>query len=215
MLYSLHSREWGEIGEDMMLRKQLMILGVGILLLVAGLPVAYLAWPARAPVAVTIDDAALQSLGQLQDYSGKRIADDWQAERWALVFFGFTHCADICPATLSRITQVLDQLGDGAEQLQPIFITLDPQRDTPEQLAAYLNFFDERILGLTGTAAQIQKVTDAWGVYSRRVPLNGSYMLDHSTTLFLLEPGGALNQRFSGQMDSDSMAREIAALLSD
>lgn len=198
-----------------MLRKQLMVLGIGILVLLAALPVAYLAWPARTPVAVTIDEAALQGLGQLQDHSGKRLAADWQAERWALIFFGFTHCADICPATLSHISQVLDQLGDGAEQLQPVFITLDPQRDTPEQLAAYLGFFDERLLGLTGTTAQIQQVADAWGVYSRRVPLNDTYMLDHSTTLFLLEPGGVLNQRFSGQMDSDSMAREIAALLSD
>lgn len=198
-----------------MLRKQLMVLGIGILVLLAALPVAYLAWPARTPVAVTIDEAALEGLGQLQDHSGKRLAADWQAERWALIFFGFTHCADICPATLSHISQVLDQLGDGAEQLQPVFITLDPQRDTPEQLAAYLGFFDERLLGLTGTTAQIQQVADAWGVYSRRVPLNDTYMLDHSTTLFLLEPGGVLNQRFSGQMDSDSMAREIAALLSD
>lgn len=199
----------------MMLRKQLMILGIGILLLLAALPIAYLTWPARTPVAVTIDETALQSLGQLQNDSGKRVADDWQGQRWALIFFGFTHCADICPATLSHISQVLDQLGDTAEQLQPIFITLDPQRDTPEQLAAYLSFFDERILGLTGTTEQIRQVADAWGVYSRRVPLNDTYMLDHSTTLFLLEPGGDLNQRFSGQMDSDSMAREIAALLND
>ena len=196
-----------------MLRKQLMILAAGIFLLAAGLPVAYLAWPARTPVPVSIDSAALQSVGQLQDHNGKPVADSWHEERWALIFFGFTHCADICPATLSRITQVLDQLGGAAEQLQPVFITLDPQRDTPEQLAAYISFFDERILGLTGTAEQIQQVADTWGVYSRRVPLNGSYMLDHSTTLFLLEPGGDLNQRFSGQMDSHNMAREIATLL--
>lgn len=195
--------------------KQLVTLTVGILLLATGLPVSYLAWPARTPAPVKIDNAALQSLEQLQQHGGNQAMASWQGERWALVFFGLTHCADICPATLSRIAKVLDQLGDAAEYLQPIFITLDPQRDTPEQLAAYVSFFDERILGLVGTVEQTQRVANAWGVYSQRVPSNGGYLLDHSTTLYLLGPDGKLNRRFSGRMDSDSMAREIALLLRD
>lgn len=199
----------------MRLPKKLAITGVVILLLAMGLPVSYLTWPARTPMPVTIDKAAIQSLQQLQSHKGGTAEDNWQGARWLLVFFGFTHCADICPATLSRITQVLDQLGDSAERLQPIFITLDPLRDTPEQLVAYISFFDERILGLTGTEKQIQRVTDAWGVYSRRVPINDSYLLDHSTALYLLGPDRQLAKLFSGQMDSNSMASEIALLLRD
>ena len=197
----------------MTLRKQLTVLGLGLLLLAAGLPVAYLSWPARTPPDV-LDSAAVDSLEHLQSHTGAP-ADAWLGQRAALVFFGFTHCADICPATLSHISQVMDHLGGRADRLQPLFVTLDPQRDTPEQLAAYIRFFDERILGLTGTPAQLQAVVDAWGIHSRRVPVNGSYMLDHSTSLFLLGSDGQLIKRFSGQEDSDSMAGEIALLLTD
>lgn len=198
--------------KDMVLRKRLRMLGAGLLLLAAGLPVSYLAWPARTPPPAGIDSAALQSMKQLQSHVGGA-ADEWQGERWALVFFGFTHCADVCPATLSRIADVLDRLGEHAGQVQPVFITLDPERDTAEQLAAYIGFFDKRILGLTGTPEQIQSVVDAWGVYSRRVPVNGTYMLDHSTSLFLLQPDGELAKRFSGQNSNADMADEIAMLL--
>lgn len=197
--------------ESMALRKRLMMLGIGLLLLAAGLPVSYLAWPARTPPPVTIDSEAIQSLGQLQSHAGA--SRDWRGERWALVFFGFTRCADVCPATLSRMASVFDALGDQAEQIQPLFITLDPEHDTAEQLAAYISFFDERILGLTGTPAQVAAVADAWGVYWRRVPVEDSYMLDHSTTLFLLRPNGELAQRFPGQLSSNELVAELEQLL--
>lgn len=196
----------------MALRKQLTILGIALGLLMLGLPISYTAWPARTPPPVALDSDALHHLGQLQSHTGVA-ADDWLGERWALVFFGFTHCADVCPATLSRIAAVLEELGDHTGQLQPIFITLDPERDTPELLASYITFFDKRILGLTGTPEQIDQLADAWGIYSRRVPINDSYLLDHSTSLFLLAPDGALAKRFSGEADSGSMADEIAQLL--
>lgn len=195
----------------MRLTRPVWIVAVSTVLLLLALPVSWRVWPARTPATVTIDQAAVESLGQLQDQYGNPAADSLQGRGWTLVFFGFTHCADICPATLSRVAQVLEHLGEDADQLQPVFITLDPQRDTPEHLAAYLGFFDERILGLSGTPQQTQRVADAWGVYSRRVPTNGSYMLDHSTTVFLLSPDGQLHERFSGRVDDLRMAREIAA----
>lgn len=198
--------------ESMALRKRLMMLGIGLLLLAAGLPVSYLAWPARTPPPVTIDSEAIRSLGQLQSHAGGS-GSDWQGERWALIFFGLTRCADVCPATLSRMASVLDSLGDQAEQIQPIFITLDPEQDTAEQLAAYISFFDERILGLTGTQMQVAAVAEAWGVYWRRVPVGGSYMLDHSTSLFLLRPDGQLAQRFSGQQSGNELVAELERLL--
>ncbi|MFA5679056.1 MAG: SCO family protein [Pseudomonas sp.] len=196
----------------MVLRKQLTMLGAGLLLLLAGLPLAYQFWPARPPPPTVIGSDAVQGLQQLQSHAGAN-AEDWQGERWTLVFFGFTHCADVCPATLSRIVTVLDQLGEQAAQLQPLFITLDPERDTPEHLTAYIRFFDKRIQGLTGTPEQIRQVAEAWGVYSRKVPLNGSYMLDHSSSLYLLQPDGELVRRFSGQQGSADLADEIAMLL--
>lgn len=196
----------------MVLRKQLSALGIGLLLLAAGLPVAYFAWPAPTPPLTTIHSDAVLSLGRLQTHTGESPVG-WQGERWALVFFGFTRCADICPATLSRLAGVLEGLGERAGLIQPLFITLDPQHDTPEQLAEYTQFFDPRILGLTGTPAQVAEVAEAWGVYWRRVPMGESYMLDHSTTLFLLRPDGELAARFSGQLDSDELAGELEQLL--
>ena len=195
----------------MVLPRAVWIVAISIALLLVALPVSWRVWPARSPTSVSIDQASLRSLSQLQDQHGNPAANSLQGPAWPLVFFGFTHCADICPATLSRVAQVLEHLGDDAGQLQPVFITLDPQRDTPEHLAAYLGFFDERILGLSGTVEQVGQVADAWGVYSRRVPTDGGYMLDHSTTVFLLSPDGQLRQRFSGRVDDVRMAREIAA----
>ena len=194
----------------MRLSRPVWISAVSIALLLLALPISWRVWPARTPAAVTIDQAALHRLGQLRDQYGNAAADRLQGRAWSLVFFGFTHCADICPATLSRMAQVLDHLGDDASLLQPVFVTLDPQRDTPEHLGAYLAFFDERILGLSGTAGQVDQVAEAWGVYSRRVATNGSYLLDHGTTVFLLSPDGQLRRRFSGREDELRMAREIA-----
>lgn len=194
----------------MALSRPVWIVALSIVLLLLALPVSWRVWPVRTPAAVTIDQAAVERLRQLQDPYGNPAADSLQGRAWPLVFFGFTRCADICPATLSHVARVLDHLGEDASQLQPVFITLDPQRDTPEHLASYLAFFDERILGLSGTVGQTQQVADAWGVYSRRVPSNGSYMLDHSTTVFLLTPDGQLRRRFSGGVDALRMAREIA-----
>ena len=194
----------------MALPRPVWIVVVSIMLLLAALPVSWRLWPARSPAAVTIDHSAVQHLGQLQDQYGNRAADSLQGQSWSLVLFGFTHCADICPATLSRVAQVLAHLGEDAERLQPVFVTLDPERDTPAHLAAYLAFFDERILGLSGTDEQTQQVANAWGVYSRRVPTRNSYMLDHSTGVYLLSPEGQLRRRFSGNEDAQSLASEIA-----
>lgn len=193
--------------------RPLWISAVSIALLLMALPISWQVWPARTPAAITIDQTAIQRLGQLQDQHGNSAAASLGERGWALIFFGFTHCADICPATLSRMVQIFDELGGGAEQLQPIFVTLDPQRDTSEHLASYLAFFDERLLGLRGTAQQTQQVADAWGIYARRVPTSDSYMLDHSTTVFLLAPDGQVRQRFSGREDARHLAREIAAEL--
>jgi len=197
----------------MTLRARLVAFGLGILLLLAGLPVAYLTWPARVPVAAPIDSEAMTTLHGLQDQNGQVITEHSYRDRWLLLFFGFTHCPDVCPTTLSTLAQVLERLGDDAERLQPLFITLDPERDTPALLAEYVGFFDERIQGLTGTPEQIQTVADAYGIYFKKVPTQDSYMLDHSSTLLLLGPDGQLLARFPQQTEADDMVDDIARAL--
>ena len=133
--------------------------------------------------------------------------------QWLLVFFGFTRCADVCPTTLTQIAKVLDGLGEQSARLQPLFISLDPERDTPEVLAAYTTFFDERIVGLTGSPEQIRQVAEAYGVYVRKVPMGDTYMLDHTGSVYLMNPDGELASLISLQMTSADTAREISTAL--
>lgn len=186
------------------------------LLLLAALPLSYQLWPARTPVAAVVD--AGQRIGgpfELLDQHGRRVNQQSFEGQWLLVFFGFTRCADICPTTLVHIAKVLDGLGEQSAQLQPLFISLDPERDTPEVLAAYTEFFDARILGLTGSAEQIRQVADAYAVYFRKVPMGDTYMLDHTGSVYLMSPDGELVSLISLQMSAADAVKQISGSLAD
>lgn len=192
----------------------LVVVSSTILLLLAGLPVAYLTWPARVPVAVAINNGAqIGGPFELQDHYGQAVTEDTYKGRWMLVFFGFTQCADICPSSLSRVARVLEGLGDQAQQLQPLFITLDPARDTPAVLAEYTRFFDQRIMGLSGSAEQTRQVAQAYNLYFEKVPMGNSYMLDHSAGLYLMGPDGRFVQHYSPQLQADAIVLDVARLM--
>jgi len=185
-----------------------------ILLLLAALPLSFQLWPAPVPLAAAVDGG--QRIGgpfELQGPDGQRVTEQSFEGQWLLVFFGFTRCADVCPTTLTQIAKLLDGLGEQGARLQPLFISLDPERDTPEVLAAYTRFFDERILGLTGSPEQIRQVADAYGVYVRKVPMGDTYMLDHTGSVYLMNPAGELVSLISPQRTAADAAREISAAL--
>ncbi|MDQ7985347.1 SCO family protein [Pseudomonas sp. G34] len=185
-----------------------------ILLLLAALPLSFQLWPAPVPLAAAVDGG--QRIGgpfELQGPDGRRVTEQSFEGQWLLVFFGFTRCADVCPTTLVQIAKLLDGLGEQGARLQPLFISLDPERDTPEVLAAYTRFFDERILGLTGSPEQIRQVADAYGVYVRKVPMGDTYMLDHTGSVYLMSPAGELVSLISPQRTAADAAREISAAL--
>ena len=185
-----------------------------ILLLLAALPLSFQLWPAPVPLAAAVDGG--QRIGgpfELQGPDGQRVTEQSFEGQWLLVFFGFTRCADVCPTTLVQIAKLLDGLGEQGARLQPLFISLDPERDTPEVLAAYTAFFDERILGLTGSPEQIRQVADAYGVYVRKVPMGDTYMLDHTGSVYLMNPAGELVSLISPQRTAADAAREISAAL--
>ena len=184
-----------------------------VLLLVVGLPVAYLAWPAPTPPPASLSATAIESVRVLRDQQGAPVAENWPTENGALVFFGFTHCADICPTTLIRVRDALNQLEDSGRQPTPTFITLDPERDTMDRLKAYLGFFDPRIRGLTGTSQQVGQVVETWGLYAHRVDFDNTYLLDHTTALFLLDNRGELLGVLSGQLEAAELARRIRQLM--
>lgn len=184
------------------------------LLLLAALPLSYQLWPARTPVAAAVD--AGQRIGgpfELHDQQGRAVTQQSFGGRWLLVFFGFTRCADICPTTLLQIAKVLDGLGERSAAIQPLFISLDPERDTPEVLAAYTRFFDPRIVGLTGSPEQVRQVADAYGVYFRKVPMGDTYMLDHTGSVYLMSPDGELASLISLQMAPADAVREITGAM--
>lgn len=185
-----------------------------ILLLLAALPLSFRLWPAPVPLVAAVEGG--QRIGgpfELQGSHGRRVTERSFEGQWLLVFFGFTRCADVCPTTLTRIAKLLDHLGEQSTHLQPLFISLDPERDTPEVLAAYTTFFDERIVGLTGSPEQIQQVAEAYGVYVRKVPMGDTYMLDHTGAVYLMNPAGELVSLISLQMTAAEAAREISAAL--
>lgn len=107
------------------------------------------------------------------------------------IFFGFTRCPDVCPTTLSRMAQLRARLGSDADKLNIVFVSVDPESDTPEQIGRYLTLFDTPIIGLTGTPMQIAATARAYAVYYQRVPLEGGgYTMDHTATVFLMGRNG-------------------------
>jgi cytochrome oxidase Cu insertion factor (SCO1/SenC/PrrC family) len=134
--------------------------------------------------------------------------------KWALLFFGFTNCPDVCPTALLNISNTLKAMGPAADALQPVFVTIDPERDTPSVLKDYLANFDPRIIGLTGTPAQIAAMAKLYQVYYRKQPLSdGSYSMDHSTAFELISPDGVYIRAFRPDDDPGDFAAELSAAM--
>ncbi len=147
----------------------------------------------------------------LVDQDGRTVTDKDFAGATHLVFFGFTHCPDVCPTTLQQISDVLAALGPKGKAMKVAFITVDPERDDPASLKAYLSSFDPRITGLTGTPEQIAAVVKAYRAYSRKVPeKNGDYVMEHTAIVYVMDA----QNRFLGALDisrtPDKTATELA-----
>ena len=125
----------------------------------------------------------------LQDADGKTVTSNDFSGRWLLIYFGYTHCADQCPTALTALVQALNQIGPAADHIQPLFVTVDPERDRGPALRAFTAAFDQRIVGLTGSGEQITDAAQMFGIEYKKV-LQGSddYVIDHSTTLSLVGP---------------------------
>jgi cytochrome oxidase Cu insertion factor (SCO1/SenC/PrrC family) len=130
--------------------------------------------------------------------------------RLMLVYFGFTFCPDVCPTDLQAIGLALDRLGPDGDQVQPIFITVDPERDTASHLADYVPMFHPRLIGLTGSADAIRKVADAYKVYYARVPQDaGDYTVDHTAYIYLMDRDGNYLGFFPPGTSADRMVEII------
>jgi protein SCO1/2 len=151
----------------------------------------------------------------LIDHTGRRRTDADFRGKLLLVYFGFTYCPDVCPTDLLAIGQALDQLGADGETVQPLFITVDPGRDTPEHLANYVPLFHPRLIGLTGDAPAIAKAADAYRVYFAKVALpGGEYTVDHSSFIYLMDRKGGYIGFFPPGSPPERMVEVIRSQLS-
>ncbi|UMM07910.1 SCO family protein [Gluconobacter frateurii] len=150
----------------------------------------------------------------LIDTQGHTITERQFQGRYTLIYFGYTHCIDVCPLTLATVTQALDLMGKDSHRIIPLFITVDPSRDTPKVVADYVNHFSPDIVGLTGTTAQIHAVIESFHVMSRRrdVPaghMSSDYLMDHSSVLYLMDG----DNRLVSVLPVDTSPQEIATRL--
>jgi protein SCO1/2 len=150
----------------------------------------------------------------LTDQDGKpRASTDFNG-KYQLIYFGYTFCPDVCPTTLALIAATLDRLGPDQSRIVPVFITIDPARDTPQVLKKYVAAFGPSFVGLTGTPDQIAKVEKAYRVYAKKGPVqNGTYAMDHSSVMYLMGPDGKLVSFFDEATTPEDLAQKIKSKL--
>ncbi len=148
----------------------------------------------------------------LVDQDGKAAGPERLQGRWTLVFFGFTHCPEACPTTLAllgTVRRALETTLPAAKVPAVLLISVDPERDTPAVLKAYLAGFDPSFSGLTGDPETIRAFATALGVPYRKIPMEGDYMMDHSTAIMLVNPDGQLAALFTGPHVADVLLRDV------
>ncbi len=167
------------------------------------------------PPPVTVGEAAIRSEFSLIDHNGNRVTEADFLGRWQLVFFGFTHCPDVCPTTLAYMANVLDRLGGEVERVAPIFITVDPSRDTPEVMAEYVQAFHPKLVGLTGSEAEVAAAAQSFRVYYERMEEETApdgYLMAHSGHIYLMTPEGRFEDVFrEGDQSAEEMAADVLA----
>ena len=159
---------------------------------------------------VTTGAIAVGGPFQLIDQNGKKVSDADFRGRFMLIYFGYSFCPDVCPTTLQVVADAIDKLGDKAARITPVFITIDPERDTPKVLKEYMAAFGANFVGLTGTPQQIKAVEKLYRVYAEKKPLKGgNYGMDHSSVLYLMGPDGKLVTYYDEAISPDNLAKEL------
>lgn len=151
---------------------------------------------------------------KLIDQTGKTVTDADYRGRYMLIYFGYSFCPDVCPTTLAVMAQALDKLGGDARRVTPVFITIDPERDTPQVLADYMKAFGPSFVGLTGSVEAIKDVEKKYRVYAVKKPLDpakpkAGYGMDHSSVLYLMGPNGRLISFYDEAISPDQLAKEL------
>jgi protein SCO1 len=150
----------------------------------------------------------------LTNVAGGRFTQDDLKGKATALFFGFTNCPDVCPTTLTEATGWLNALGPDADKLRVVFVSVDPERDTVDHLKLYLSSFDPRMIGLTGTQAEVDVIKAAYRVFARKVPQGADYTMDHTATVYLLDAQGQFAGTIGYQEAPESALEKLRRLIS-
>ena len=192
---------------------QILLMLAGFLAGVASIVLIIVLVSGRDPV----PSAGASAIGgpfSLIDQDGRPVTDKDLRGRPFLVFFGFTHCPDVCPTALFEISEVLGKLGPEAQRVSALFVTVDPERDTPAQMKDYLSSFNPRLVGLTGDPAAIAAVAKEYRVYVKKVPLDhGDYTMDHTALVYLMDKDGRFVAPFNLKRSTEDAAADLRRYL--
>ena len=196
-----------------------MLAGAALLAAIAVLP----ATPAEAGTVIVreadkTEKAPARRAFVMTDTQGRMFTDQDLLGSFALIYFGYTSCPDVCPTSLQTVAMALDELGDDADKLKAVFVTVDPNRDTPDVMRQYISMFDERIIGLSGTKPFIDAMVAAYNVKYEIGEVDPErpkdYLIDHSASIAFVGPDGKLITRFGYGMTSEQIAERIRDIIS-
>jgi len=186
----------------------------GLIILVAGVFFGLSHRDTPRGAAGTLLASAIGGPFRLVDQDGKTVTDADLKGKWSLVYFGYTHCPDACPTALNDISIALDELGPKRGEVRPVFITVDPERDTPDVLKSYVTSFDAPILALTGTPEEIAQAAKGYRVYYAKHPEpGGDYSMDHSSVIYVMDPEGRFTASFTHESSPEEIAERLKKLL--
>ncbi len=153
----------------------------------------------------------------LTDHAGRRVTEKDYAGKILLVFFGFTHCPDVCPTALTAVSEVLDRVGEKARDVQPLFVTVDPERDTAELLAGYVTHFHPSIVGLTGTPEEIKTVAQGYQVFYRKAKggTPDAYSMEHTASIYVMDRQGKFRGTLDVHESADTRMKKLQRLIDE
>jgi len=191
------------------------IVFAGVLVIAAGVLLALALRETPRGAAGTALASAIGGPFQLIDQNGKPFSDADLKGKWHLIFFGYTHCPDACPTALNEMSLALDRLGMKRDEVGVVFITVDPERDTPDALKSYVQSFDAPIVALTGSPEAVAQAAKAYRVFYAKHPrADGDYDMDHSAVIYVMNPEGRFTATFTPDSSADAIVQRLQKLIS-
>jgi protein SCO1/2 len=191
------------------------IVFAGVLVIAAGVLLALALRETPRGAAGTALASAIGGQFQLIDQNGNPFSDANLKGKWHLIFFGYTHCPDACPTALNEMSLALDRLGIKRDEVGVVFITVDPERDTPDVLKSYVQSFDAPIVALTGSPEAVAQAAKAYRVFYAKHPrADGDYDMDHSAVIYVMNPEGRFTATFTPDSSADAIVQRLQKLIS-